>query len=300
MASVNIELNNSDSYYQPGSVVEGEVTIVTEYPEDYEQVKIRLLGESVTNWSDCWNVYNMSENSVDLSNELWTKELAPDDDGKFPVGEKRFPFSFSLPLNIPSSFESSMGKVHYKIELNILNHYKITKTLCTKELIVKEIIYHGDDPLLQDSVLKSETQVMTGQWCCISFQKTEIVLSVSISRLAFVVGDSVPYTISISNRIPRKAVLEISINRRGTYTKSIGRMKDSTNYYVRLFRIESCDPPFKYDGEITLPKDLVLMENRSLISLKYYFTASLKIRCEHDMKIEIPLTIGNSHHKLNS
>lgn len=37
-------------------------------------------------------------------------------DEEFPVGEHKFPFAFQIPKDIPSSFETHIGRVRYQVK----------------------------------------------------------------------------------------------------------------------------------------------------------------------------------------
>ena len=43
----------------------------------------------------------------------------PGEEGKFPAGQRLYPFSFQLPPNLPSSYEGGIGFVRYLATCNV-------------------------------------------------------------------------------------------------------------------------------------------------------------------------------------
>ena len=68
------------------------------------------------------------------------------------VGRHRYPFTFTLPQNIPSSFEGLHGKVRYYLQAVIDKPWKMDD-ICTKAVTVLDIVDLNNNPKAKVSLV---------------------------------------------------------------------------------------------------------------------------------------------------
>ena len=103
--------------YYPGSVVAGGILLEVDESQSYKRVLVKFCGRSSVLWTVSDN-----ESSTDISSlepyfdktaPLWDSQQSPD--GKLPPGEYEWPFSFTIPPSVPSSFEGNSGNIRYTV-----------------------------------------------------------------------------------------------------------------------------------------------------------------------------------------
>ena len=110
LKAFDINIQRGGEYYT-GQLVEGNVKIELSQPKMIKQLKTVFSGQASAKCSPLSRV---------------TRELLFDDmmirlvhtgdcSTEIPAGRHRYPFTFQLPPNIPSSFESAHGSVHYTL-----------------------------------------------------------------------------------------------------------------------------------------------------------------------------------------
>lgn len=99
--------------YVPGSTVKGKLLVTLDKKIHVEHIKISVVGKALlTNWSDDPFANASSETYLDMAFYLWRKDSSDKDDGLCP-GNHEFPFEFSLPPSIPSTFKDMKGRIEY-------------------------------------------------------------------------------------------------------------------------------------------------------------------------------------------
>lgn len=100
--------------YVPGSTVKGKLLVTLNKKIHVEHIKISVVGRALlTNWSDDpFANASSTETYFDIAFNLWKKDSSIKDNGLCP-GNHEFPFEFSLPPSIPSTFKDVKGQVEY-------------------------------------------------------------------------------------------------------------------------------------------------------------------------------------------
>ncbi|XP_047481729.1 arrestin domain-containing protein 17-like [Penaeus chinensis] len=103
--------------YFSEQVVQGYVKVVLEEPVPCRGIKVTCKGVGKVSWSEKRGktrvTYSASEEYFRETLDIWSGD---DTDETFPAGEHTFPFAFQIPKDIPSSFESEIGKVRYQVK----------------------------------------------------------------------------------------------------------------------------------------------------------------------------------------
>ena len=142
LAQFDVDLDNHDGIFYPGTVLSGRVTInISGGPKKLDGVKIAFKGQcnvkfdtqerrrkdSGDEYETVWRTHRGSEEYFSFRQFVYgdgseTFYLNP--------GLHQFPFQFTLPLNIPTSYEGQFGSIRYTIRAVIsrpwrFNHEKV-------------------------------------------------------------------------------------------------------------------------------------------------------------------------------
>ncbi len=108
-----IEIQPIDETFAPGSTVEGQVLVTCDDDFQCERLHISLLGtEAVKVVVRIGKTTIIYQDKRDHVNDIVNLTEAI----KIPTGESRYNFSFTLPSNIPGSYNGTCGWIKYSLE----------------------------------------------------------------------------------------------------------------------------------------------------------------------------------------
>ncbi|CAG9791057.1 unnamed protein product [Diatraea saccharalis] len=127
---VKLNSDSTGSFYS-GDVVAGSVILKFKRKQKIERIDFVACGYSKASWTrpsatlPHIKFYSQKKKllhiTIDLFGNLQGKTVEQ--------GEYEYPFCFALPNDLPSSFESSIAKVHYRIKIKCSGDCKHKKTL---------------------------------------------------------------------------------------------------------------------------------------------------------------------------
>ena len=102
----SIQFDRADKCYGAGEVVTGLVTVDLKEEKKVKKVKLKLKGRSEVRYTELQNNDGNMEVVKRKSKEKYFEYKMKVFDGDYlPSGESSFPFTFTLPPDIPSSYE---------------------------------------------------------------------------------------------------------------------------------------------------------------------------------------------------
>ena len=135
--TVVLEHDIDEQYqYQPGELVRGHVRIKVARPTAIRTVTIRVVGEGNVSWKDedDDSINQAEERYVDASQVvLDTKHAQP---RSLPPGYHEFPFQYSLPENLPSSYIGKFGNVTYTMKATVTGVKSIDTSITSEPFLV--------------------------------------------------------------------------------------------------------------------------------------------------------------------
>lgn len=126
---------------------------------------------------------------------VWTEKNS---DVIIPAGQHEFPFSFELPLELPSSFESEFGRVRYGIEAVVKRSWKFdysTKIYFTVNALV-DLNLHTT--YFEPKQVSKEKSIL-----CLCCKEGPISMKVELPRIGYVPGESINFSVFSSNSSSR-------------------------------------------------------------------------------------------------
>nr|CAD7202514.1 unnamed protein product [Timema douglasi] len=210
-----------------------------------------------------------------------------------PVGDVTYPFSYALPVKLPSSFEGSYGYVRYTVRATLDRPWKFNQDAKS----VFTVISHTDLNLLPQ--LRSPlTQTKTKSVCCLCCNTGPITMVARIPFTGFVSGQDIPLTIDMEN--PTR----ININNVNCVMMQVATFQSQQPYasfrYERRPVAKLDLGPVEHnsskllDGTMKIPPSPPsLLPNCNIIKLQYIIEVKATVAGPHkNMYVNLPITVG--------
>ncbi|KAJ9595692.1 hypothetical protein L9F63_013105 [Diploptera punctata] len=110
-----ITFDNQQEAYFPGQEVKGNLNLNVSSENQVSSIVICFCGIGVLQRDEVDNKETKQELYFDQVSTVFSCKGEGDTKHHFEIGPKTFPFNFTLPQKIPTSFESSTGYVRYSI-----------------------------------------------------------------------------------------------------------------------------------------------------------------------------------------
>lgn len=193
------------------------------------------------------------------------------------AGFHSFGFSFLLPLNIPSSYESENGKICYKIEASFIRPWALCELRTKADF---KVVTHVDLNLIP--VLKlphySDYSRKLRQWI---IMKKPLDFKVALPFTGYVPGQQLKVILDVNNK-SRVDVSKIVIRLWRVTKLTTQKPHEETKVLRDVIHKESCQgikrkSANNFDQVIKLPSDLVRVKHSNIISVTFEIEVIAKI-----------------------
>ncbi|XP_076033491.1 arrestin domain-containing protein 3-like isoform X2 [Oratosquilla oratoria] len=289
--SINIILDYPDIVYFPGQTITGRIELSNTSPKNCRGVKVKFKGYSKVRWTedkgDSTKTYKSNECYYNTKYYVW----GDGNETELPPGNHAFNFSFMLPPNIPSSFESKYGKILHEVSAALDLPMALDKE-CTKLVSVSSLYDLNTLPGVISPVQENKTKHL----CCCCCRSGPMSIVLNIEKTGFASGENISINAECTNMSNR------SMNK--TEAKIIQKVTCYANGEKRSRRmiVASVQHPSIPEGESDIwssvllkipplpPSELPGCQN---ISIKYIFEFSMDPGgMAMDLEIEFPIIIG--------
>ncbi|KAH7711156.1 Protein ARRD-7 [Aphelenchoides avenae] len=181
-----------------------------------------ITGRTVVPYRTVWRSSEDSDDpdsTIDYASELYYLDVVIDvwragEDGRIPAGHREFPFSFTLPTNIPPSFEGNYGFIRYYCKATIDRPwYKFNDHAIT----VFGVMPRFDLNTLPDAA-RPMLREITKNVGVLMFKHGRVSASVTVPKTGFVPGEAMPVSFAISNTSSKEVkCLEVKLVEHVTY-----------------------------------------------------------------------------------
>ncbi|KAM7363736.1 uncharacterized protein ACRADG_000523 [Cochliomyia hominivorax] len=228
-----IEYENTTECYRPGEVIKGLVVFTVSGTNTIfiKALSLKFTGFAYTKWEKSQKSKKSSkpkpkiyienrEDYISTTNYLIGSELAnpkPIEPGKY-----EYNFMIHIPQNVPSTFDSPLGSIHYELTVNIDYGDRID-SLYNSPIHIEQL---KDLRLLDSAVQLPEEKEKLEHKSCIKFWQKPLQLYVSVPQKAFVAGECISVHIKLINMAKlRLNTITSNLNRIATYK---GYINDKT------------------------------------------------------------------------
>ncbi len=289
--SIKIVVTSSD--HSPGSTVHGKLLVTVQKPYKCHSIVVKLWGRAEVEWTEGGTFYSHFESYIHTEKAVW--KLENSQTGHLPPGKHCFPFSFKLPPDLPSSFESACGVVKYELEAGALHSGLISSILKSRHAVQADI--EVTEKKSRAEIVRLYGEPVTMNMTKRLFLKLGYVsVLVNLPGTGFSPGETIPVSVHISNQSSRHLRVDSCLWRKVTYTSSLGKTKEVLSPIVTLISSPILPRLSKSrDRHIKIPADVhVTIKNCSIISVEYVLAIRVIIPWSSNLELKIPIVIAES------
>ncbi|XP_011700743.1 PREDICTED: arrestin domain-containing protein 2-like isoform X1 [Wasmannia auropunctata] len=302
-----IEFDRSSATYAPGEIVTGDVTFDLAREKTIRALKLSIKGEANVNWERRRTTkdsqghnrthidhFRASEQYFNLTYYL-LGNTGGNGEVRLSAGFHRYFFNFSLPNNIPCSFEHANGHIRYTMKAVIDRPWRFDHECKIAFTVVASYDLNARSHLC----LGVDDEVVESNFCCLCcFNLGTMKARIRIPTRGFVPGQSIETTVNLDN------------TSRVNVTKICAKLERTLDFHARspysvtktdkaLVKAEQTQRPLIQQGGIVLlqlrvpPIPPSQLENCSIIDQKYTLRVTIHVAGMHCSKTKTyPILIG--------
>ncbi|XP_037298376.1 arrestin domain-containing protein 5-like [Manduca sexta] len=126
----------SEGVHRPGGPVSGVIKYAVDVPTKYEHATISLMGQAYCSWHETEDDNSRTRYTGTDIVICKVDSLLPRYTDTLPIGAYEYRFVYTLPHDIPSSFQHAWGHINYAIILEFKKQAVLTLTKVFKQYIV--------------------------------------------------------------------------------------------------------------------------------------------------------------------
>ncbi|XP_011646855.1 arrestin domain-containing protein 17 [Pogonomyrmex barbatus] len=200
-----IVFDNQWSTYYPGQTVTGNIILVLDSVKKIRGISVKIKGEANTNWSTVKQEMDEKGQYTDETHTVTAHEsyfetkyylVGSASGGEIEIqsGEHKFPFNSSLPMNLPSSFESDFGHVRYTVKATLDRPWKFDQDVKSPFTVIAPLDLN-QEPRAAEPV----RQEMSKTFCCLCCGSPPLTVNFSLPVRGYVPGQLMPIMINVEN-----------------------------------------------------------------------------------------------------
>ncbi|CAL4115511.1 unnamed protein product, partial [Meganyctiphanes norvegica] len=305
MVKLSIIFDNPSKVFFNGQPITGRVQVVLDDHMSARGIEIEFKGYCKVQWTETETV-GEGEDKKTISKKFesyekyYKQEYLVWGDGsnthELPPGTHTFNFCYTLPTDIPSSFQAEHGKVQHECEAKIDRPWKTD----TKKKVIYSVnsIYDLNlDPKAKHPIEKQDHKTLCC-WCC---KSGPISIVLRIPRSGYVPGESIVINCECDNKSNRKchgskARIYQHVVQKASY-KNVVKTKKQTRKVAELERgpIMPGDSDTWSNVEFKVPA-LPPSHLRHCGNIDVYYKFEFKVdpaKTSYDLEAEADLIIGS-------
>uniref|UniRef100_A0A8C4PWW7 Arrestin-like N-terminal domain-containing protein n=1 Tax=Eptatretus burgeri TaxID=7764 RepID=A0A8C4PWW7_EPTBU len=190
---LNLVFFGDDHVYRVGETLSGAVQFRLSGPRNFKAVEVNFNGDCRVHFpgEKQQNRQHASEQYLKHTIILWKEDISP----PLSHGDQTFQFQFTLPVNIPSSFEGLYGKVRYKAKAVLQTSWYRLNITFKKNFSILNTLNMNELPNIHMPLTASKEKKVFYEL----FRRDLVSLCVTINQGGFVVGEPIHITIKLSN-----------------------------------------------------------------------------------------------------
>nr|XP_022332254.1 arrestin domain-containing protein 3-like [Crassostrea virginica] len=206
-----IELENPEGVYFSGQVVNGKLFVELGAEMKMREIKLTFKGLAYVHWttgstSTVTKHYIAAENYFHQNISIYGKGVGMGDDNRLPPGQHIYPFSFTLPPNLPSSFEGGVGYVRYTVKGTIDKPWKFDHNT-KRPFTVVALLDLNTQPNAACETHNRQDKFL----CCLCCKSGPITGMIRLDRCGFVPGEAIQFNAEIQNMTSRVCGIHVKL-----------------------------------------------------------------------------------------
>ncbi|XP_052811831.1 arrestin domain-containing protein 4-like isoform X2 [Mya arenaria] len=283
-----IIFNNPTATYHVSDTVYGYGWVILKEPIFVQSVCLEAIGEAKVEWMTSSDIQASDEEVFNYTTVLPIKGDKDCSDDLLHAGSHYFPFEFTLPAKLPSSFKGKHGRLRYYVRMTITTpggpHHERT----SKFAVISNLDLNKEpDASLP---VENDTFEAIGSWCCVA---GTVTATLRLDKKGFAIKEAIPVWAEIKNLSTRRICsTQVSLIQNVTYYSFRGRFSESSTL-VTIHK-GSVAPR----GKQTWQRELLSiptvapshLRGCKIIDIQYYLELSIK-PAGIARKVKLPLDI---------
>lgn len=297
----SVTLDSPAAVYCEGQVISGHVTVELAEAMEMRGVTLKVAGQAHVYFTEREEGIrtNSSERRMIsfTADEEYFKQyfrmFGSRDTSKTSVlraGRHTFPFSYTLPVGLPATFEGDHGYIRYHCKAAIDRPWKFDTTCKVAFTVFPQV-----DLNVQPSVMTPVTEGAEKMLCCWCCQSGPVSASMSVCRTGYVPGEFIYVNADVEN-LANRAMNEtrVSLNQVVTYTTPQRARTEITEVSsVSRGKLESGACSSWEAVPIPIPQIPPSSTRKGIIDIQYTLDFDVvPTGPSYNLNISVPVTVG--------
>ncbi|XP_052858869.1 arrestin domain-containing protein 2 [Drosophila gunungcola] len=194
--------NNVHGVFYAGQTVSGQVTLSTDKSIQIKAIRLKLKGYAETHWTESKTDSNNKSTSESyngfekyLSSKVYLLGSETSTEMALEPGTRAYNFACQIPINCPSSFEGTHGRICYSVNVNIIQPWKYD-SLFSRAFTVIQVMDINTYQGVSQVPVQARTEKTFGVW---PFRSDPLTLELNLPQTGFVPGQTVPVNVLVGN-----------------------------------------------------------------------------------------------------
>lgn len=289
-----------EGVHRAGQPVAGVVKYAIDEPTVYTDVIISLVGEGRCSWTENdvtasedgpkTTTYTGTENYV--KRRLYMLDKLPGEEITLPFGAYEYPFEFILPRNIPPSFEDSICKISYKVEVKFAKpgFFSINRNFYIEIPVYGHVEHVSPSTPIVFGVDKTLFKPFSNK-------EQTVRLKAEIDRACLTPGQNANLSFIMTNDTDTEGISVMSeLVSTTTYTADCGRQKTYTHSIKETMRGTVCvsiHSVTKLFTVVPILPHLYSIQHSSVLKKSFKLLVTVRLPMPHiNASVSVPVVIG--------
>ncbi|XP_037729404.1 arrestin domain-containing protein 2 [Drosophila subpulchrella] len=205
--------NNTQGVFYAGQTISGQVTLSTDKVIQIKAIRLKVKGFAETHWTESKTDSNNKSTSESfngfdkyLSSKVFLLGSEISTEMSLEPGTRSYNFACQIPINCPSSFEGTHGRIRYMVDVNIIQPWKYDSVF-SRAFTVIQVMDIGTYESVSQIPVQARTEKTFGVW---PFRSDPLTLELNLPQTGFVPGQTVPINVLVGNESKIK-VYEVKV-----------------------------------------------------------------------------------------
>ncbi|XP_016992573.3 arrestin domain-containing protein 2 [Drosophila takahashii] len=194
--------NNTPGVFYAGQTISGQVTLSTDKLIQIKAIRLKVKGYAETHWTESRTDSNNKSTSESyngfekyLSSKVYLLGSEISAEMSLEPGTRSYNFACQIPINCPSSFEGTHGRILYMVDVNIIQPWKYD-SLFSRPFTVIQVMDLNTYESVSQIPVQARTEKTFGVW---PFKSDPLTLELNLPQTGFVPGQTVPVNVLVGN-----------------------------------------------------------------------------------------------------
>ncbi|XP_022222730.2 arrestin domain-containing protein 2 [Drosophila obscura] len=194
--------NNTHGVYYAGQTIFGQVTLSTDTVKQVKGIFLKVRGFAETHWTESSTDSNNKSTSESyngfekyMSSKVYLFGSGTSAESTLEPGTRTYQFACKIPAHCPSSFEGNIGRISYRIGVNIVKAWKYD-SLFSRTFTVLQTMDLFTYNSVEHVPVQAKSEKTFGFW---PFKSDPLSLVLTLPQTIFVPGQTVPLSVLVAN-----------------------------------------------------------------------------------------------------